>query len=793
MAELIAQLLLDDSDAKKKIKDLKNTLNASIAEGLTNSGKNGLNGMADEAKKAASGIDVASDANKRLKEAQLANIEALRQARVELAKQLKSQSDLNNQYTQGKIDLQTFRHEQAKLNAIRREEARQARETKKALSENREYNKLTAELNRLRNATKDTLAEMVRLERQGQKNSTSYRELANRTREMVANTNQLDKAVKKIDITVGQHQRNVGNYVDAISMVAPQLSQFAGKLGLVAAAVAGVNQTFNSNLRMEPITQSLKFASGSSEEFQKNIDFLRESADRLGLEFISTATSFKLWQGAAKFSNLTADESRKIFESVANASAKMKLSNDQVQGTFLALSQMMSKGKVQAEELRGQLGERLPGAFSLAAKAMGVTEAELNKMLEKGEVLAQDFLPRFANQLDTAFGNEKTERIQGMQASVNRLKNEFDALWQSEKASRFFSNISDGLATLTSNFNKFINSGSVKEFFVRFAGVFSSNLSQQAMARAMGDAVSASDNNQDNEKRGVVSYKELASFYDLTREKQKEVIKNQEEIYKHFQKEYQLHKSQKNLDNLNWNAEKLAKMRAAVGVDPVITPIKKNPGNDKSEEKASEKIRQAVERQRSLQMQIDALAEKSTRKQISRDEEEIESIRDKYAKIRDAVDKFYRDPKNKGQKVNTSGLDRAEKFEISEANTKQETATLLKELTAKKALYDEYNNYVSTAGVKAADERYKAELSVIKNFESELKGERLKISTLEKTASLAGFKGTTAELTQAQRERDDKLSEIEKDIANKKREKEKTKNMQKPCNWRWAIPMILSL
>ncbi len=309
------------------------------------------------------------------------------------------------------------------------------------------------------------------MERQGYKNSVAYKQLEASSRSLVAQTNQLDRTVKKIDVTVGQHQRNVGNYSDAIGMVAPQLSQFAGRLGLVAAGVTAVGQSFTSNLRMEPINQALLVASGTTEQFNTNITFLRESTDRLGLEFISTAESFKLWQGAAKFSNLTADESRKIFESVANAAAKMKMSNDQVQGTFLALSQMMSKGKVQAEELRGQLGERLPGAFALAAKAMGVTEQELNKMLETGQVVASDFLPKFAAQLDISFGNDKTERIEGMQASVNRLKNEFDALWQSEKATSFFSSVIDGLSHLTGEIRRLVNSDSWSEFWRRLGEV----------------------------------------------------------------------------------------------------------------------------------------------------------------------------------------------------------------------------------------------------------------------------------------------------------------------------------
>ena len=49
---------------------------------------------------------------------------------------------------------------------------------------------------------------------------------------------------------------------------------------------------------------------------------------------------------------------------------------------------MISKGKVQAEELRGQLGERLPSAFQLAAKAMGMTTAQLDKFMADGKLTA---------------------------------------------------------------------------------------------------------------------------------------------------------------------------------------------------------------------------------------------------------------------------------------------------------------------------------------------------------------------------------------------------------------------
>jgi len=76
---------------------------------------------------------------------------------------------------------------------------------------------------------------------------------------------------------------------------------------------------------------------------------------------------------------------------------------------------------VQAEELRGQLGERLPGAFQIAARAMGVTEVELNKLMETGQVFSADFLPKFAAQLRKELAGSVEQSSVSMQANLNRL------------------------------------------------------------------------------------------------------------------------------------------------------------------------------------------------------------------------------------------------------------------------------------------------------------------------------------------------------------------------------------
>ncbi|WP_411973379.1 tape measure protein [Sphingobacterium sp. Lzh-3] len=767
MADLRYKVVVDDDEAKRKISEL-----------LKGSGVSSpLSGITDDSKKAATALDEASKANKNLRDAQLANLDALREARIELAKQLKSQADLNNQYTQGKIDLQTFRNEQTKLNAARKEEERQARELKKALSANSEYGKLTAELNRLRNESKNLLAEMFKLERQGYKNSAAYQQLESRSRSLVGQTKILDRQIKTIDTTVGQHYRNVGNYGDAISMVLPQISQFAGRLGLLGAVVAGVKKSFTSNLELEPLKQGINAVSSSSVQAGQTMDFLRKTSDRLGLQFSSTAESFKLWQGAAKFSNITASESKRIFESVATAGAKMKLSNDQVQGTFLALSQMMSKGKVQAEELRGQLAERLPGAFQLAAKAMGVTEQQLNKMLEKGEVVSKDFLPKFATELEKTFGSDKTERVEGMQASINRLSNEFEKLWQSDRAQRFFTTVTDGLADLTSTIGKLVKSDSWKEFFLRLGGSLSGGVGGQIMD--IGATGLNSVSNKDDLQRKTF----FESFAALTRKEQLEEIARQEKLIADREK----YNKALVEPSLRANLEKMKSL-----VNPEVKPENKlvdQKAIDKTKkdaERAAERSRQAFERQRALQIEIDKINDNASKRNLTRDQQEILSIKEKYARIREEVRKFNSDPKNKGLKVDTSGLPASEKREINDTIYKQQTANILKAYQEDYQNFIKYEDLKKQYGAKVADEQLGQYKSTFEKISGEYAGlrakqsmaglnglERQRMQELEKMLLAHGKKMNEDRVAQlleainAAKFLSDKLIDIEKDYQDK--------------------------
>lgn len=80
---------------------------------------------------------------------------------------------------------------------------------------------------------------------------------------------------------------------------------------------------------------------------------------------------------------------------------------------------------LQAEELRGQIGDRLPGAFGLAARAMGVTEVELNALMKEGLVPASTFLRSFATQLKKEYGPAAESALGTTRVAAGRVSNAF--------------------------------------------------------------------------------------------------------------------------------------------------------------------------------------------------------------------------------------------------------------------------------------------------------------------------------------------------------------------------------
>lgn len=130
--------------------------------------------------------------------------------------------------------------------------------------------------------------------------------------------------------------------------------------------------------------------------------WLSKYADSRGLDRSAVSDQFAGFLASGKGAGLSNEQSQNTFAGFADLGTTLHLSSERQAGALRAVSQMLGKNQVQAEELRGQLAEHLPGAVSLFAEAWakqtgsGKTEqaaiADLNSAMQKGLVKTQTVL-----------------------------------------------------------------------------------------------------------------------------------------------------------------------------------------------------------------------------------------------------------------------------------------------------------------------------------------------------------------------------------------------------------------
>jgi tape measure domain-containing protein len=264
--------------------------------------------------------------------------------------------------------------------------------------------------------------------------------------------NQLGENLKKIDARLGQHTRNVGNYSSAWN----GLGNALGSLGImtgVAGAVALGTSIFNTTKEIQSLDNALKQVTETEANYAQQQQFLTRISESYGVELSSLTRQFTQFYVSAK-DKISGTEIQKIFESITKAGATMGLSVENQNRAFLALNQMMSKGTIQAEELRGQLGEALPGAFGIMAKALNVNEQQLATMMKQGKLLASEVLPLFAEQLEKTYGIENVKKVENLAGAQNRLTNSWKSFVKSLNESDtggisvFFKLILDGVSEM---------------------------------------------------------------------------------------------------------------------------------------------------------------------------------------------------------------------------------------------------------------------------------------------------------------------------------------------------------
>lgn len=277
--------------------------------------------------------------------------------------------------------------------------------------------------------------------------------------------------------------------------------------GLLVTGFAGFGVTsasraiINTNLEWQQAQSTLQAATGSSAQARQELEYVREVSERLGLELLNTSQAYARLVAAAKETPELGTAIRGIFEGVSSATTALNLTKEETNGILLALEQMVSKGKVQTQELVMQLGQRIPGAFALAAKALDTNTQQLSQWLEKGMIPASQFLPRFAAALQEAYGPSAQAAAGGLNAELNRLSNTWTEFKIQAGEAGFVESYTSAIRdlqavlrdpTITNGLNTLITAmGKLIEFSARGIGGatnFISWLGQETAARLGGPA-----------------------------------------------------------------------------------------------------------------------------------------------------------------------------------------------------------------------------------------------------------------------------------------------------------------
>ncbi|EFF2639373.1 tape measure protein [Escherichia coli] len=218
---------------------------------------------------------------------------------------------------------------------------------------------------------------------------------------------------------------SINNTSDAFNNLASNAIKLSGAFYSVMGALNAYKAIMNAGLKRDSAQRAAKFVLGNKASEAET--FIRGLADKTGLNISEGLSSYAKFAAGAQGS-MSQEQTQELFGNATAMSRLMGLSNDELNGILKAFEQMASKGKIQAEELRGQLGDRMAGAFKLFAEALGMTATELDKAMKDGKILSSDTLPKVAKQMglmiDKAGG--WAEVAKSTQTALGKLANNWD-------------------------------------------------------------------------------------------------------------------------------------------------------------------------------------------------------------------------------------------------------------------------------------------------------------------------------------------------------------------------------
>lgn len=253
------------------------------------------------------------------------------------------------------------------------------------------------------------------------------------------------------------------NFESNLNEAKTKLSQFGDyarttmvAVGAAMGGLVGVGVKFNAD--MEQANVAFTTLLGSAKASQKMLADLKKFSAETPFEFPGIEKSAKLMLAMG----FNAQQIMPNLQSIGDAVAAIGGNQDTLNGVTMALGQMLTKGKVSAEEMN-QLAERGIGGWEILSQKLGKSKAELMKMAEQGKLLADEALPQLLEGLGEKYAGAMEKQSKTFNGLMSTLK-DLGRFFLGDVTKALFDKLKGSVEGLSAKYNELQKNGKIKEW-----------------------------------------------------------------------------------------------------------------------------------------------------------------------------------------------------------------------------------------------------------------------------------------------------------------------------------------
>lgn len=247
-------------------------------------------------------------------------------------------------------------------------------------------------------------------------------------------------------------------------------------------------QVVSAQLQSSAVVQQ---AGGTAAQGADSFQYLRNEGQRIGFNYLDASGDYNKLISGLTGSGVGLKESQKVFSGFAELARVNKLDKTTQNRLFRALSQVAGKGKLQSEELVGQIAESLPGGTALFAQAYQSQLKATGK--GKGDLTGQAAIQALL--ADMKKGIVTSDILTYAGATASERANAGGALGTASQASQAeqarYQNTVNDLAVVASNAG--VEEGFARIFRTLNAGLSESNGLVRILSEGFNDATKWAD------------------------------------------------------------------------------------------------------------------------------------------------------------------------------------------------------------------------------------------------------------------------------------------------------------